>query len=92
MAYETEIQQMLEKLTSRYGKLKEVTLSGGAMGGHIDLKFERGSVSDPPLMKHGYIGTGTQCLYTFLHAAGFSVTLQELQQPVTEPKTLRTVK
>lgn len=91
MAYEREIQQMLERFTSQYGKLKEVTLSGGSMGGHIDLKFERGSVSDPPFLKHGYNGTGTQCLYTFLQAAGFSVKLDELQQPTTEPKTLRPV-
>jgi hypothetical protein len=87
MAYEKEIQQMLANFISQYGKLKEVILSGG----NIDLNFENGSVSNPKLMKYGYIGTGPQCLYTFLRAAGFSVTLNELQQPIAESKTLRSV-
>lgn len=91
MAYEREIHQMLMDFTSKYGKLKEVILSKGSMGGNVELKFENGSVSNPPLMKCGYIGTGPQCLFTFLRAAGFSVTLDELQQPIAESKTLRSV-
>jgi hypothetical protein len=89
MAYERELHQMLMNFTSQYGKLKEVILTEGSMGGKVELKFENGSVSNPPLMKCGYIGTGTQCLYTFLREAGFPVTLDELQQPITESKTLR---
>jgi hypothetical protein len=87
MVYENEIHQMLRNFTSQYGKLKEVTLAGGS----INLKFEKGSVSNPKLMKYGYIGTGPQCLYTFMCAAGFTVSLDELQEKISETKTFRLV-
>ena len=92
MAYEREIHQMLINFTSQYGKLKEVVLSEGSMGGSINLIFEKGVVSNPPMLKHGYIGTGSQCLYNFLFEAGFSITLDEIQKPITGSKTLRSVK
>jgi hypothetical protein len=79
-------EQNARELVSQFGRVVEVHLK---TNGEIEVVFEKGAVCTlGSLFKFGYPGTGPQCFATWLQAAGFSVTFDDVAS-MKAPKTLR---
>jgi tetratricopeptide (TPR) repeat protein len=77
MAYEAQGREIARELQDRHGRLLEARL-----GAPIVLVFEQGEWSVPSnfIFKFGYSGSGPDCFHAFLHASGFTVSKQQIEQ------------
>lgn len=96
--YEAAMRSEARRLILQHGDLLEVRCVSGPPDPRIELIFSDGHQEaitrhsgriDISMIKFGYSGTGTECLWTFLDEAGFKdVTLEQLQT-MEGPQVLR---
>lgn len=96
--YEQAMRQEAARLIAEHGELVEVRCVSGPPDYRIELEFADGHQEaitrhtgriDITMMKFGYAGTGTECLWAFLDEAGFKDVSLERLQTMKGPQTLR---
>ena len=96
--YEQAMRQEARRLVAEHGDLVEVRCISGPPDFRIELQFTDGHEEvvtehsghvDISMMKFGYAGTGTSCLWAFLDEAGFEDVSQEQLQTMEGPQVLR---
>jgi hypothetical protein len=96
--YEQAMRSEARRLIAQHGDLLEVRCISGPPDPRIEFIFSDGHQEtvtqhsgriDISMMKFGYSGTGTECLWSFLDEAGFKdVSLEQLQS-MEGPQVLR---